>query len=126
MIQQGRERREAELDIKAVDVIRELAKIGFSNMGNYLTVTSDGDPYVDLSDLTEDQLAAISEVSVEDFTDGRGEDARDVRKIKFKLADKRAALVDLGRHFKLFTDKLETAVVVTHVDMTFRSAGDDV
>ena len=47
----------------------------------------------------------IGEVTVEDFIDGRGEDARSVRKIKFKLADKRGALVDLGRHFALFTDK---------------------
>jgi hypothetical protein len=33
--------------------------------------------------------------------------AREVKKIKIKLADKRAALVDLGRHHKLFTDKFE-------------------
>ena len=46
------------------------------------------------------------------FKDGRGEDGREVRKIKFKMADKRAALVDLGRHFALFTDKS----TVTHHD----------
>ncbi len=75
LIQRGRERREAELDIKALDVIRELAKIGFANMLDYITIGHDGDPYVDLSSLTREQAAAIGEVTVEDFTDGRGEDA---------------------------------------------------
>ena len=70
-------------------IIGELAKLGFANMQDFLRVTSDGDPHFNLSDLTRDQAEALSEVTVEDFMDGRGEDARDVRRIKFKLADKR-------------------------------------
>ena len=101
----GRAKQEQRAEIKADDVIRELVKIGFANMLDYITIGKDGDPYVDLSSLTREQAAAIGEVTVEDFTDGRGEDARDVRRVKFKLADKRGALVDLGRHFALFTDK---------------------
>ncbi len=101
----GRAKQEQRAEIKADDVIRELVKIGFANMLDYITIGKDGDPYVDLSSLTREQAAAIGEVTVEDFIDGRGEDARSVRKIKFKLADKRGALVDLGRHFALFTDK---------------------
>jgi len=42
---------------------------------------------------------------------------------KIKLADKRAALVDLGRHFALFTDRLDANIVVTHIDMTFGRPG---
>jgi len=67
----------------------------------------DGDPYLDFSKLTRDQAAALAEVTVEDFKDGRGEDARNVRKVRFKLADKKGALVDLGRHFGLFREKVE-------------------
>ncbi len=95
------------LEITAERVLRELALIGFANMHDYIRLTDDGDAYVDLSALSRDQAAAINEVTVEDFKDGRGEDARDVRRIKFKLSDKRAALVDLGRHLKLFTDVTE-------------------
>jgi hypothetical protein len=62
---------------------------------------------VDLSQLTREQTAAIQEVTVDTYMDGSGEDAREVKKVKFKLADKRAALVALGRHHKLFTDKHE-------------------
>jgi phage terminase small subunit len=36
-------------------------------------------------------------------------DARKVKKVRFKLADKRAALVDLGRRHKLFSEKFEHA-----------------
>ena len=104
-VAKGCAKQEQRAEIKADDVIRELAKIGFANMLDYITIGKDGDPYVDLSSLTREQAAAIGEVTVEDFIDGRGEDARSVRKIKFKLADKRGALVDLGRHFALFTDK---------------------
>ena len=108
----GRAKQMQRAEIEADDVIRELAKIGFANMLDYIQIGQDGDAYVNLADLTREQAAAIGEVTVEDFKDGRGEDARDVRRIKFKLADKRAALVDLGRHFALFTDKVEHACVL--------------
>jgi phage terminase small subunit len=67
----------------------------------------DGDPYLHFSGLTRDQAAALAEVTVDDFTDGRGEDAREVRRVRFKLADKRASLVDIGRHLQMFTEKQE-------------------
>jgi phage terminase small subunit len=88
-------------------VVSELAKIGFANMADYMTVGTDGDPFLDFSKVTRDQAAALSEVTVEDFKDGRGEDARDVRRVKFKMHDKRAALVDLGKHLGLFTEDPE-------------------
>jgi phage terminase small subunit len=62
---------------------------------------------VDVSQLTREQTAAIQEVTVDTYVDGSGENAREVKRVKFKLADKRAALVDLGRHHRLFTDKFE-------------------
>lgn len=88
-------------------VVAELMKIGFSNMQDYMSITKDGDPFVDLSALTRDQAAAISEFTVDDYTEGRGDDARDVKRVKIKLSDKRAALVDLGKHLGLFTEKVE-------------------
>ncbi len=51
-------------------------------------------------------------MTVEDFLDHRGEEARSVRRVKFKLHDKRAALVDLGRHLGLFVDKHKPDVPV--------------
>jgi phage terminase small subunit len=93
--------------ITAERVLRELALLGFANMADYMRVGSDGDAYLDFSKLTREQAAALAEVTVEDFKDGRGEDARDVRRVKFKLADKRAALVDIGKHLGMFIDRKE-------------------
>ena len=92
----------AKLEIKTEDVVRELALLGFSNMMDYIRTTDEGDAWVDLSALTREQAAAIGEITVEDFTDGRGEDSRNVRKVKFKLFDKRSALESLGKHLGIF------------------------
>lgn len=88
-------------------IVDELAKVGFSNMGDYLQATSGGDPFFVYDQLTAEQKAALAEVTVEDFKDGRGEDARDVRRIKFKLHDKLSALEKLGKHLGMFKDKVE-------------------
>ncbi|TPM33725.1 terminase small subunit [Mesorhizobium sp. B2-2-2] len=96
-----------KLEVTQERIVAELAKIGFANMLDYVTVGSNGDPFVDLSELKRDTAAAIAEVTVEDFKDGRGEDARDVRRVKFKLHDKKGALVDLGKHLGMFKDQVE-------------------
>lgn len=88
-------------------VLNELALIGFSNMQDYMRAGANGDPYLDFSNLSREQAAALVEVTVEDFKDGRGEESRDVRRVKFKLADKRAALVDLGKHLGMFKERVE-------------------
>jgi phage terminase small subunit len=93
--------------VTAARVIDELGKIAFSNMGDYMRVGPDRDPVLDFSKLTRDQMAALVEVTVDDFKAGRGGDARDVRRVRFKLADKRAALVDLGKHLGMFKERIE-------------------
>lgn len=87
-------------------VMNELAKIGFSNMLDYVTPTDGGDLLPDFSAVTRDQAAAISELTVEEYVEGRGDDARNVKRTKFKLSDKRAALVDMGKHLGMFKDHL--------------------
>ena len=86
-------------------VIDELRKLAGANMADYMKSTPEGDPYLDFSRLTREQTAALAEVTVEDFLDHCGEEARSVRRVKFKLHDKRAALVDLGRHLGIFVHK---------------------
>ncbi|MBB3770970.1 phage terminase small subunit [Angulomicrobium tetraedrale] len=97
----------AKMDVTQERIVDELAKIGFANMQDYMRANAEGDPYLDFSGLTREQAAALAEVTVEDFKDGRGETARDVRRVKFKLHDKRAALVDLGRHLGMFKERIE-------------------
>lgn len=106
-IAKGREKTAAKLEITKERIVEELAKIGFSNMLDYMRAGTDGDPYLDFSNLTREQAAALAEVTVEDFKDGRGEDARDVRRIKFKLHDKKGALVDMAKMLGFMIEKHE-------------------
>lgn len=106
-IAKGREKTAAKLEITKERIVEELAKIGFSNMLDYMRAGTDGDPYLDFSSLTREQAAALAEVTVEDFKDGRGEDARDVRRIKFKLHDKKGALVDMAKMLGFMIEKHE-------------------
>jgi phage terminase small subunit len=96
--------RAKKLDITADRVLRELALLGFSNMEDYIRISSGGTAYVDLSKLTREQAAAIQEITVDEYTEGTNGDARDVRRTKFKLGDKRGSLHLLGKHLKLFTE----------------------
>lgn len=90
-------------------VLAELAKIGFADIrkvakwGPSLGVVEyEGEPVqtngvflVDSDDLDDDTAAAVSEIS------------QTAQGIKIKLHDKRAALVDIGRHLGMFNDKLQ-------------------
>ena len=87
-------------------VIEELAKIGFANMADYTRLVG-SERVVDLADASLDHLAAVQEIVVEDFKDGRGENARDVRRVKLKLHDKKGALVDIGRELGMFINRTE-------------------
>lgn len=117
------------LELTADKVLAEVAKVAFANMGDYVRITGDGEPYVDLSGVNADQMAAITEVKSEDFVEGRGEDARDIRKVSIKLHDKMGALDKLMRYFGLYApDKLELTgrnggpVVGVNINMTAEEA----
>jgi phage terminase small subunit len=94
-------------------IVGELARMGFANMLDYMTVQSDGHPYVDMTALNRDTAAAIVEATVDEYTvppeAGEPDDAapRPVRKIRVKLADKRAALVDLAKLKGMMVERKE-------------------
>jgi phage terminase small subunit len=85
-------------------VLEELAKLGFANIADYVNTNSD-DPFVDLSRVDRDKLAALGEITTETFYDNA--EKKNVKRIKIKLLDKKGALVDIGRHLGMFKDKSE-------------------
>ena len=94
--------------ITAARVLDELAKLAFSNMLNYMAIGADGEPRLDVSALSRDRAAAIHELLVETRKEERenGPPAVIV-KTRFKLADKRGPLVDLGKYLGLFKERVE-------------------
>ena len=106
IIQEKMDARLGRLEITGERVLHEIAKLAFSNMGDYISITPDGLASVDLSDLDPDKTAAISEMVVDTARIPGLEGV--VEKVKFKLVDKGINLERLGRHLKLFTDQTET------------------
>lgn len=119
--------REKRTDITQDRVLRELAKIGFADIrkavkwGDGIAVVdpesgeqtiSNGVALVGSEEIDDETAASISEVS------------QTAQGIKIKMHDKRAALVDIGRHLGMFTDKTEItgkdgAPLLTGINVTF-------
>ncbi len=98
-----------KLDLSTEKVLSELSSMGFSNMLDYIKTTEEGSAYVDLSNLTREQAAAIPEITVDEYVEGKGKHARKVKRTRLKLVDKIRSLDLLGRHLKLFTEKIEVS-----------------
>jgi len=98
------ERRASKLDLSIDKIVHELTLMGFSNMGDYISIV-DGDPRIDLSNLTREQAAAIQEVTIDEYLEGKGKNARPVKKVKLKLVDKTKNLELLGRYLAMFHEE---------------------
>jgi phage terminase small subunit len=81
---------------------------GFTWEFDFTTRVVGGERVVDLTQASDDQLRALQEITVEDFVDGRGEAARQVRRTKFRLADKGMAIERLNKMFGWIIDRNET------------------
>lgn len=86
------------------DVLMELKSMAFGNIADFFekdakgkVVLRDGWPVLDMSRADEHQLKAVKEIVVEEYTDGFGEDAREVKKTRVILHDKRGPLIDIAR-----------------------------
>ena len=93
--------RAERVELNADMIVAELKKIAFSNVSKYITVNDKGQAEVNLSKMTVDDAAVISEIRVEDIDSGR----RTGRRTIFKLYDKTAALQLLGKHLGMFIDR---------------------
>lgn len=127
-IAKRQQERSERVQITQDAVLSELMKLGFSNMMDYMTVKQDGTAYVDLSKLTREQAAAIQEITVDEYIEGRGDDAHLVKKVKVKLADKKSSLELLGKHLGMFADRLKAdvdgslTIKVEYADVDFNTA----
>ena len=97
------------------DIIMELKAIGYARMDHFISMDANDQPFLDLAKLSEkpDSWAAVQEVIVEEYVEGHGDDARDVKRTRIKLHDKQAALNKLGAmHNMVDTRNLSVGVAV--------------
>jgi phage terminase small subunit len=117
LLRKFREREEERTGITRARVLNELARLGFSDIGNYFEVKN-GRVSFNLEELTRAERAAIQELTIEETAEGKGKNRRPVTRTKLKLANKREALELLGRHLKLFEqDTAGPGVAVILVDI---------
>lgn len=107
-IQKALEKRSIRTQITQDRVLEELARIGFSRVDDYVEWGGSKYKLKESQELTDDQKAAISEVSVHKSKEGGS--------IKFKLYDKKGALELLGRHLGMFNDKLDVNMTINSWD----------
>ena len=114
------EKRHQKLEITVDRVAQELAAIGFSNLLDVMCVTGKDAGRIDLSQVTREQGAAISELHFHQPVKAKGKrgqagEAEPMRVAKIKLAPKREALVDLGRYLGMFKDDAGPQLTVRFV-----------
>jgi len=109
-IQKAMDKRAKRLDITADKVLQEIASIAFDDISNYLDFRTekvqvgveDGNPVYDyrtIADVKDSKTINTKNVSEVNI----GKDGQ----FKFKLYCRDEALISLGKHLKLFTDKVE-------------------
>ena len=114
MIAEAQAQMAERTEITADRVLQEMALIGFADMGDYIKLNPDGTTEFDWSDLPSGATRVVSEITQETVRlipgDGEGDLPQQVVKTKFKLHDKQAALVNMGRHLGMWNDKAAAEV----------------
>lgn len=108
IIQRELARRFQGYDVNQERIIKELVKIAFSDMSEFISWGPDGIEIKWSDNLNEMQTGAVAEVSQ---TKGKGKIPNSV---KFRLHDKLKALEMLGKYLGLFPDKVTGKVKVEH------------
>ena len=88
--------------------IRDMFEFGADK---YLKVDDSGQPFIDVSGMTKDDLKFVESVKVDEYADGIGEDARQVKAITIKGVPNsaKAKLLELAaKHLRMFDEKEDT------------------
>lgn len=116
-VQSAMAERSKRTEITADRVLKELAKLGFSDIRKAISWRAHVTGMVEEEDGTQ-RLAVTNEVALIDSDKIDDDTAAAVAEIsqtaqgglKIKLHDKKGALVDIGRHLGMFTDKVEQTI----------------
>lgn len=102
-ISEARQRREQRIEIRAEDVLLELKRLATVDLGQAFDVNG---RLLPIREMPEDVRRAIASVDVfEEWGPDGGAQLGELRRVKFW--DKTKALESLGKHLRLFTERLE-------------------
>ncbi len=104
LIQKYMNDRTKRTELTADMVVKELGKIAFSDVRNIYT---DEGRMLEPFELSDDAAATISSFKVTKLSVGGAENDMEKVTEEYKRHDKTKALELLGRHFGIFTDKVE-------------------
>lgn len=114
-IAEAMKRRQERVEVKQDDVLRELLRIARTDIGEAFNTDGTLKP---LHEMPEDVRRAIASIEVETLhvkgeADDGPFDRGTARVAKIRFWDKTRGLEMLGRHLKLFTDKVEHSGTLT-------------
>lgn len=119
--------RAKRLDISQDAVLQELAKIGFSDIRKAVSWRPNVAGLAEDPDTGEMRMAITNEVALvssEDIDDATAAAIAEISQtatggLRIKFHDKRAALVDIGKHLGMFKDRLDVTGAIA-LDVTVR------
>ncbi len=114
-IDEALSKRAQRVEVKADDILRELMRIALADISQ---AYGDDGQLLKIKEMPEEIRRAIAGIETEELFEGFGEDRTRVGDtVKVKFWNKPQALELLGKHLKLFTDKVEHSGEVNIVNL---------
>jgi phage terminase small subunit len=110
VVQKAMQKRSERTEITADMVLSELGKIGFADVRKLFTSNGNLVPVVELDDAAAACLSSI-EVTTRKVRGGDDDEVEQVSKVR--LWDKRAALVDIGKHLGMFKERIDHSLDIS-------------
>lgn len=118
-LQKALEARQKRTQVTADRVLLELARLGLSDVRKLFDENGN---LKKIQELDDDAAACVSSVKVVEKAGGDGDQLLWVKEVK--LWDKNSALEKIGKHLKMFTEKVDLNVAMTHEE-ALRELEDD-
>lgn len=97
--------------MSAQEVLERLSNLGRGSVQPVVHLLTSDNIVNDVAELAPEVAEAIAELTVDSYEerdpDGKDGETRTVKRVKFKLHDKRGPLRDLGTHHRLFVERIE-------------------
>jgi phage terminase small subunit len=106
----------AEMDAdRVMKLLTMYAESGIT-LAKFKVTNADGELFWDFTGATEEELALVHSLEVSTYMEGRGDDAREVRKWKITTSDPLVALDKLARALGMYTENIKVSGELSLID----------